>query len=341
MNINDLLAPISADAPCGENLEYDLAFLQMTQLARGKAEQQFGDTLIPAQEPDWRQVEQHALDLLARSKDLRVMLLLAQAWTALRGVPGYADGIMLIGEALERYWQPLLPPLALEGEADPLMRINVLRELGDGFDLAKLLRRSLFTHDAGQSLTLSDAIAALDGMGATATDYPGGPARLSAAVRRGLDAQAPYITRIGCALERLLSLLRDRLGETALPDMPALLSALKRLSRALAIPETAAAPSEPAGDPLSQSSHVHAAGAAIMPSLWREGDILTRDDAYQALEKVKVYFRQYESSHPAPLMITRIQQLMSQDFMAIVRNLAPEAAGQLEHFFGCEHTKEQ
>ncbi len=339
MNIHALLTPVSADAPCGENLEYDLAFMQLHQLARGKAEQQFGEVLIPAQEPDWRRVEQQALDLLARSKDLRVMLLLSQSWTALRGVSGYADGIMLMGEALERYWLTLLPPLALEGEADPLMRINVLRELGDDFELAKLLRRSRFVRDAGHCLSFADAAAALDGMAKT---EPAMGSALSAALVRGLASHARDIAEIRAALERMFSLLREHLGETALPDMPGVLSVLGAMSRAPAAQDTAPPPTAaPAEDPLFPRRAVLDNGAAATPSSRREGEILTRDDAYQALEQVKNYFRRYESSHPAPLMIARIQRLMSQDFMAIVRNLAPEAAAQLEHFFGCENTKEQ
>ncbi|WP_413721605.1 type VI secretion system protein TssA [Sodalis sp. RH24] len=338
MNIDALLTPVSTDAPCGENLEYDLAFIQLHQLARGKAEQQFGDMLIPALEPDWRRVEQQALGLLAHSKDLRVMLLLAQSWTALRGVPGYADGIMLMGEALERYWPTLLPPLALEGESDPLMRINVLRELGDGFELAKLLRHSLFVREAGHSLSFADAAAALDGI--RAAEPPGESARLSVLLRRGLETHARYLPLICSALERLFNLLRTHLGETAIPDMPGVLASLRALSQPLVVHDTAPPPPAPAEGSLFPRRIPPDNGAAATPSSRREGDILTRDDAYQALEQVKIYFRRYESSHPAPLMIARIQRLMSQDFLAIVRNLAPEAASQLEHFFGCESLKE-
>lgn len=369
MNIDDLLAPISEDAPCGENLEYDLTFMQMLQHSRGKAEQQFGETLIPAQEPNWRQVEKCAVELLACSKDLRVMLLLAQAWTAQRGLAGYADGVTLICEALERYWQPLLPPLSLDGESDPLMRINLLRELGDNFELAKLLRRSLFVRDAGQSLTFADAIAALDGAAATA-DYPGGPARLSVVLQRGLDDHEGHTRVIKNALERIIYLLRTHLGDAALPDMHGILAALYTLSRQqAALPssgkadlpsdfseENAHASSSPgyhSGEHASSPPYVSQGEARecppdaaapvgqACPPRQREAGIHTRDEAYQSLEKVKRYFMQYESSHPAPLMIARIQRLMSQDFMAIVRNLAPEAAGQLEQFFGCEHHKEQ
>jgi type VI secretion system protein ImpA len=36
-----------SEQPCGENLEYDADFQAMEQAMQGKAEQQFGDTIIP------------------------------------------------------------------------------------------------------------------------------------------------------------------------------------------------------------------------------------------------------------------------------------------------------
>ena len=79
MNIDALLTPVSSEQPCGENLEYDADYMAMEQACAGKAEQQFGDTIIPAEPADWNKVEQLALSLLERSKDLRVMLALTRA----------------------------------------------------------------------------------------------------------------------------------------------------------------------------------------------------------------------------------------------------------------------
>jgi type VI secretion system protein ImpA len=47
-----LLAPVSDDAPSGPDLTYDPDFLALEQAAQDKTEQQFGDTVIPAEEPD-------------------------------------------------------------------------------------------------------------------------------------------------------------------------------------------------------------------------------------------------------------------------------------------------
>ena len=55
-NPESLLQPISADAPCGQDMEYDATFLELDRASQGKAEQQMGDTIVPAQEPDWKDV---------------------------------------------------------------------------------------------------------------------------------------------------------------------------------------------------------------------------------------------------------------------------------------------
>ncbi|WP_312204717.1 type VI secretion system protein TssA, partial [Mixta calida] len=88
MNIDALLAPISSEQPCGENLEYDADYMAMMQACEGKPEQQFGDTIIPAEPADWNKVEKLATGLLNRTKDLRVMLALTHAWTQMKGLPG-------------------------------------------------------------------------------------------------------------------------------------------------------------------------------------------------------------------------------------------------------------
>ena len=112
IDTDTLLAPVDADNPCGDNLEYDADFLAMARAAAGKAEQQFGSTIIPEEAPDWVQVERLATSLLARTKDLRVMLYLTRAWTQLRGLPGYADGLTLIHQSILRYWDALQPALS-------------------------------------------------------------------------------------------------------------------------------------------------------------------------------------------------------------------------------------
>jgi type VI secretion system protein ImpA len=90
--VETLLAPVSEDAPCGGDLEYDPAFTALEAAAQGKPEQQFGDTVIAAVEPEWPAVAEQALALLRRTKDLRPAVLLARAATHVQGLEGLQIG---------------------------------------------------------------------------------------------------------------------------------------------------------------------------------------------------------------------------------------------------------
>ena len=127
--IGQLLADVAPDAPCGANLEYDAEFLQLQERATPRAEQQYGDTVIPAEAPDWRAVERLALALSARTKDLRVIACLARSWIEQHGIPGYADALALVANLLERRWDDLHPRLDADGEPDPTLRMNALAEI--------------------------------------------------------------------------------------------------------------------------------------------------------------------------------------------------------------------
>src|SRR5215208_6225341 len=95
-DVEALLAPVSAENPCGENLEYDADYVVMEQAAMGKPEQQFGTTVIPAEEPDWREVQTQALTLLPKSKDLRIGVYLTRAAARTDGFSGLAGGLELL-----------------------------------------------------------------------------------------------------------------------------------------------------------------------------------------------------------------------------------------------------
>src|SRR5690606_28740019 len=106
-----LFAAFTADLPCGPDMEYNPQFLALQQASLIKPEQQFGDMIIPAQAPDWSLVEREALELCEQTCDLRVLALLTQAWTELRGLPGFAEGVAMIASALESHWEWIHPVL--------------------------------------------------------------------------------------------------------------------------------------------------------------------------------------------------------------------------------------
>ena len=126
-----LLAPIGDASPCGDDLEYDADFMALVADAQGKPEQQFGDTVIPAVEPEWREVGEKAGNILRRSKDVRAAVLLLRASTRLQGVEGFAAGLRLLNGLLDTFWDGIHPKLDADDDNDPTMRLNALAPLTD------------------------------------------------------------------------------------------------------------------------------------------------------------------------------------------------------------------
>ncbi|KFK97909.1 MULTISPECIES: type VI secretion system protein TssA [unclassified Serratia (in: enterobacteria)] len=333
MDIDILLAPISSDVPCGDNLEYDADFLAMDKASIGKAEQQFGSTIIPAELPDWIQVERLASALLMRTKDLRVMLKLTQAWTQIRGLPGYADGLALIHQALVRYWDTLLPALDFDGEIDPLFRINALAGLGDKTQLASCIRTANLLKSNSSEISLRDACALLDGSKQEYPGFPGGRTRLQEELAQASQSVSPLVITLYQTLNDLRTEVSRHLGENALPEMDGLLHLFRTLAQACQPREVVPLPVKEAMEaPVAAVTAAPPNNALVFN--WHSAQIQSRDDARLMLDKVKHYFNTHEPSHPAPLMIDRVQRLLTLDFMQIVRDLAPDGLSQVETILG-------
>ena len=75
------------------------------------------------------------------------------------------------------------------------------------------------------------------------------------------------------------------------------------------------------------------APAAARPGAAR-GDITTRQDAIQMLDRVIRYLEQAEPGNPAPLLIERAKQLIGVSFFEIMANLAPNALDTIETVTG-------
>src|SRR5947209_4848186 len=96
-DIESLLEPVSEDAPSGESIEYDPAFIEIETLSRGVELEKDaeGRVIREAEEPDWREVERLALDLAGRAKDLKLAIYIMRAELAEHGLAGLRDGLAL------------------------------------------------------------------------------------------------------------------------------------------------------------------------------------------------------------------------------------------------------
>ena len=336
MDVPLLLAAVSATSPCGEDMEYDAQFLQLERDAKGQPERSMGDAILPAEPPDWRSIQQQSLDLLQRSKDLRITHFLLQSALALQGVAGLADALTLINALLREYWADLHPRLDADDDNDPTVRINALSGL-TGDATIRLLRESILTRS--RTFGAVSLRAALNASGLMSfPDEQLGAQQLNAAFLDSdpeqLQATRDALSTARAACEAIEQQVSDQVGSAQGVDLGLLKQPLKQalqiLSQCVPNGETSSREPEAVSDDNAPSADFAAAPTAPRPS----GDIATRDDVLRSLDKILAYYTRYEPSSPLPVLLNRAKHLVHADFAAIVRNLIPDGMSQFENLRG-------
>ena len=142
MSVEDLLDPVSEDAPCGESLRADPLFTEI-RLAREEDD----PTLSmrhwerPLKVADWSMIERRCSAALAhQSKDLQIAAWLLEAWVRQYQLRGLLEGLKLLMGLIERYWEPLFP--AMDGD-DVDARLAPFEWLNDSLPLTLKLHITL------------------------------------------------------------------------------------------------------------------------------------------------------------------------------------------------------
>ena len=141
--IDQLLAPISADAPCGVDLRYEREFDQLRDLRReDDASLPTGVWQSTLKRANWSEVEKLSTALLLeRSKDLMLSAWLGEAWLHLQALDGLPGSLALIAGLCERFPEHLHPQAE---EGDQSWRVIPLEWLVRRYSEVLLTRVPLF-----------------------------------------------------------------------------------------------------------------------------------------------------------------------------------------------------
>ncbi|MET0858804.1 MAG: type VI secretion system protein TssA [Telluria sp.] len=342
IDVDAVLREVDSSAPCGPNLEYDPAFVELEQAVLGKPEVQYGDTISAAVPPDWKAIDRLAAGLLERSRDLRLVLHLMRAQVALHGIDGLADGMRMLERLLDERWDSVHPQLDADDDMDPTLRINSLAVLTDRTSLLKEVREaSLVVLPGLGPLSLRrleialGELAAADGedkLAAASIDLALAdldPALLAAAtdkLQRALDS-----------VVNIETLLVRQVGSSQALNLDELTRPLRRgrdfLSNRMAPAAAAVAPAASSDAPAAR------AGAAAPARI--DGDIASRDDVVRTLDKLIIYYRQHEPSSPLPILLERARRLVPKSFLEIIADVAPDGMAQLMVLKGTDGSKEE
>lgn len=331
IDTDDLLQEVSPETPCGGVLEYDPDFVAMEQASRGKAEQQIGDSVVPAEAADWPTVKSKALDLFTRTKDLRAGVLLTQALVSVDGLVGLHDGLALVAGLIERYWDDVHPNLDPDDGDDPMMRVNTLLNLCDPDMMLRTVRdaelagaKGLGRYSFRDYLVAEGKLAPPSDPETSPATMPGIVAAFTGCDLEALQERAEAVNQAVDLVALIESGLMMKVGAKHAVGFDPLADLLKGMNELL---------SEQVARRTGSSSEGAAGGNAGKSAT---GEINTREDVIRVLDRACDYFHRNEPSSPVPLLLKRAKGLVSKEFLDIIRDLAPGSVPEVEKIRGPE-----
>jgi type VI secretion system protein ImpA len=322
----NLKAPISAEQPCGEDLE------DSPLLAGFDAYRVFGQLMPLGEDTDWREIRDKALEGLGLSKDLRLLAHLAAATLRTQGLAAFCSVLDVAGKWFSEYPEALYPRV----DEDAILRKNALNSFADRMAIIDAVRRKPFVSNTQLgAFGLRDYEVATGRIPAPEgeSELPSEAhfnAALTAADTVELGALSQSLAEGVAALRSIDSAMRDAHGSDEAPDFDALLASLAEIERIL---QAELGSRAGADAPLADGDE--AAGESGNPVV-AVGSIRSREDAVRALDAVASFFRKNEPSSPVPIIVERAKRLISMDFLELLADLAPDGLDQAKRIGGIQ-----
>ncbi|MEM9066118.1 MAG: type VI secretion system protein TssA [Planctomycetota bacterium] len=355
IDTEQLLADLSPEHPSGEDLSYDASYVALMTDAEGVPERQVGDSVIPAEDPDWRKIKSGCIELLGKGRELRLILQLSVALLETEGIQGFASGLTLLRGAIERHWDSVHPQLDPDDDNDPLERVNIISVLaaaahtdGDSMRVHERLRaaplcesRQLGRFGLRDIMIASGELSAPEGddQPPSTSVIEGAFADTDLEMLQANMAAAETCVQESQALDRILT---EKVGAGAAPDLSAFHAAIKQVHKAL---EEALARRGYGSDDAGETQDEHSADSAAQkaaPTVRPAGvgEIASTSDVLKAFDKICEFYAKSEPSSPVPLVVKRAKRLVGKSFMDIMNDLSPGSVDEIQKVSGKEPGEE-
>lgn len=329
--VDGWLQALSADAPCGPDLEYDPENLELQKSAAGKPETQFA----AAEPPQWPLVLEQAAALMERTRDLRIALLWCRAKVNVGGFPAVPAMLSLLHGLMESHWDHL-HPLPDPDDGDTFARLSVLGSLDKTDGLLGDIRQALIqpTDRRLGGLRIRDIEIATDRLAPRADENPRTAGQIAGLLADLPDA-AELLRRHNAEARFCLQRLQRLMGERFSLDMGVDLKALKGMLQAV---ESVLPQGEPEAlaDPEDASEAIPVPGSGSAGRASGPMRIDSRQDAVRAIELVCAFLERAEPTNPAQFLLRRASRLIDKNFLQLVRDLAPDAVNDVARIMGID-----
>ncbi|HTU58815.1 MAG TPA: type VI secretion system protein TssA [Polyangiales bacterium] len=330
-----MLEPVSAAQPCGRNLDYTPELMLLEESVKEPDEPGLKD-IEAIDSRNWRDILNKSDKLLRESKDLRVAVIMTRALLHVDGFAGYCSGLSVVKGIVEQYWDGLYPALE-EGDPDPIMRLNALRELWNTPTMNELRGAVLVSVRGLGDFSLNDFLIA-KGLAKPRTGVtPPSPQHVLRGFETGATPELMAQARGGLDdVKALESMVRTKANDHGFETAPLreifgrAVTGLSEFVRATVAAGEAGAPSADQGDGAGAVAEMRSVPMAIA------GEVQSRDDVMKMLDKIVTYYEKNEPSSPVPLLMQRARRLVTMNFMEIMKDLADKGLPQVEAVSGKE-----
>ena len=316
--IEGLLAAVSEESPTGENIEYAPEFLALEAMLPETTEAMFDG--VQSQGTDWRGIRTAAEALFSSSKHLPTAVILTASLVETKDFLGLRDGLCLIDNLLDRYWEGLWPQLDAD-DPEPLERENALSSLSpalgayeDPIAITQRLRdTTIISGRQAGNLTLR-----------CITDGPN-PEKNQAAPDIVLpDADPTEVAASLEAAEQCLEALNSIIAsftahtsDVVMLDFSILEQELQEIQRTFAT--FLGAPTVDGDDEDTASDGTGGAGGS------GGGSIQNRSDVVQTLDRISAWYESNEPGSPIPMLLNQIRGMVNMKFSELMAEIYPEA----------------
>ena len=358
-------------APSGVELRNEPAFHALTrQIEAGSraARTDADGTISLSPDVDWQAVYDGAVELAAKGRDLRLMVIVARAMLNQQGFAGLAAGLELLASSLDQYWDNIHPEL--KDNPDPgaasLRRKNALLQiendengiLGDIEMMAVLDPRGigpvrgeeLYFASQSEFEFLSNASGGMSN--AEEADLKARHAEIvgrATAASRALAAEDPDGATTLLADIRAVDAAREKLEQTFVEKaglsngagcrFPEL---ARQLAGCMAMLEAARADDHVAtAEPLAEAASdpnpaVGGGGQGGSPTSAMPSAVNSRKDVEKCLDQIIAFYERTEPSSPIPHLARRMRRMVPMDFLQLMEEIAPSGMKEFRNVAGVD-----
>lgn len=352
MAIGWLTDPVSEDAPCGPDLleaddepfvsyyfeaESNLPERYFTPGARAANDPVQPGALFDPKSISHQKERDSILALLKRSRDLRLLSLMARQQALAQRLDGVTDAVTGIAALLETYPAQVHPT----NSAD---RRSTLEELGATATMLAPLQYMPLAGAAEVSLRrmLVATGQADPRAGETGLTETGLLAQISApAAGAAVERTAGFLDEIAAALVRIKSacMRGDRPFMLAIDPVTDAIAAMRQMI-STARPDLAAAPPAAAPDAVEEAQETEAEDAPAAAPARSAGparQVTSAGEARAALRALELYFLRHEPSSAALLLVTQARLLVGKPLLEAIETLLPADAPNTRIDFGSDN----